>query len=171
MAKKCGMIAQRYSAEMRECGAANRDLVHMNQRMKHARRRRLARTRGTGTGTGGTHCLPHLGLDLGYGSATTINGRFPKWLLNRSYGEWPNWKHSVLSLTHVSAITNMLTARAIRSYWIPLVPQRLKIANDHEITKRLGDWLRRQLPGLVTRCGGKALSPNCSAQRSTSDRA
>ena len=38
-----------------------------------------------------------------------------------------------------------------------LVLQRLETANDPEFTKRLGDWLRRELPGFLTREADKAL--------------
>ncbi|WP_311273684.1 MULTISPECIES: mobilization protein [unclassified Rhizobium] len=38
-----------------------------------------------------------------------------------------------------------------------LVLHRLENANDPEFTKRLGDWLRRELPGFLTRENDKAL--------------
>ncbi len=38
-----------------------------------------------------------------------------------------------------------------------LVLHRLENANDPEFTKRLGDWLRRELPGFLTRDNDKAL--------------
>jgi hypothetical protein len=38
-----------------------------------------------------------------------------------------------------------------------LVLHRLENANDPEFTKRLGDWLRRELPGFLTRDTDKAL--------------
>ena len=38
-----------------------------------------------------------------------------------------------------------------------LVLHRLENANDPEFTKRLGDWLRRELPGFLTRDADKAL--------------
>ncbi|WP_036564231.1 hypothetical protein [Brucella anthropi] len=38
-----------------------------------------------------------------------------------------------------------------------LVLHRLENANDPEFTKRLGDWLRRELPGFLTREGAKEL--------------
>jgi hypothetical protein len=38
-----------------------------------------------------------------------------------------------------------------------LVLHRLDHANDPEFTKRLGDWLRRELPGFLTRDNDKAL--------------
>lgn len=38
-----------------------------------------------------------------------------------------------------------------------LVLQRLETSNDPEFTKRLGDWLRRELPGFLTRDGDKEL--------------
>ncbi len=38
-----------------------------------------------------------------------------------------------------------------------LVLHRLENANDPEFTKRLGDWLRRELPGFLTRGSDKAL--------------
>ncbi|RVJ42887.1 mobilization protein [Sinorhizobium meliloti] len=38
-----------------------------------------------------------------------------------------------------------------------LVLHRLENANDPEFTKRLGDWLRRELPGFLTRDSDKAL--------------
>ncbi len=38
-----------------------------------------------------------------------------------------------------------------------LVLHRLENANDPEFTKRLGDWLRRELPGFLTREGDKEL--------------
>ena len=37
------------------------------------------------------------------------------------------------------------------------VLHRLENANDPEFTKRLGDWLRRELPGFLTRDTDKAL--------------
>jgi hypothetical protein len=38
-----------------------------------------------------------------------------------------------------------------------LVLHRLENANDPEFTKRLGDWLRRELPGFLTRDADKLL--------------
>ncbi|UXT00619.1 mobilization protein [Agrobacterium tumefaciens] len=38
-----------------------------------------------------------------------------------------------------------------------LVLHRLENANDPEFTKRLGDWLRRELPGFLTRDNDKVL--------------
>ena len=38
-----------------------------------------------------------------------------------------------------------------------LVLQRLETSNDTEFSKRLGDWLRRELPGFLVRDGDKAL--------------
>lgn len=38
-----------------------------------------------------------------------------------------------------------------------LVLHRLENAADHEFSKRLGDWLRRELPGFLTRDSDKAL--------------
>lgn len=38
-----------------------------------------------------------------------------------------------------------------------LVLHRLDNANDAEFTKRLGDWLRRELPGFLTRDADKEL--------------
>ena len=38
-----------------------------------------------------------------------------------------------------------------------LVLQRLETSNDPEFTKRLGDWLRRELPVFLTRDIDKAL--------------
>lgn len=38
-----------------------------------------------------------------------------------------------------------------------LVLHRLENANDPEFTKRLGDWLRRELPGFLTRDADKDL--------------
>lgn len=38
-----------------------------------------------------------------------------------------------------------------------LVLQRLEAGHDPEFTKRLGDWLRRELPGFLTRDADKAL--------------
>ena len=36
-----------------------------------------------------------------------------------------------------------------------LVLHRLENASDPDFTKRLGDWLRRELPGFLTRDGDK----------------
>jgi hypothetical protein len=41
-----------------------------------------------------------------------------------------------------------------------LVLQRLETSNDNEFAKRLSDWLRRELPGFLTRDGDKALFPD-----------
>ena len=38
-----------------------------------------------------------------------------------------------------------------------LVLHRLEHSNDADFTRRLGDWLRRELPGFLTRDGDKAL--------------
>ena len=38
-----------------------------------------------------------------------------------------------------------------------LVLHRLDNSNDPDFTKRLGDWLRRELPGFLTRDGDKEL--------------
>jgi len=38
-----------------------------------------------------------------------------------------------------------------------LVLNRLENSSDPEATKRLGDWLRRELPGFLTRDSDKAL--------------
>lgn len=56
-----------------------------------------------------------------------------------------------------------------------LVLHRLEHANDPEFTKRLGDWLRRELPGFLTRDNDKALftdllkSPNRISTGITAD--
>jgi hypothetical protein len=56
-----------------------------------------------------------------------------------------------------------------------LVLHRLENANDPEFTKRLGDWLRRELPGFLTRDNDKALfadllgaAPSGAAENSNS---
>ncbi len=38
-----------------------------------------------------------------------------------------------------------------------LVLHRLQASNDEEFSRRLGDWLRRELPGFLTRDGDKEL--------------
>ena len=38
-----------------------------------------------------------------------------------------------------------------------LLLRRLESSNDPELTKRLGDWLRRELPGFLTRDADKEL--------------
>jgi len=38
-----------------------------------------------------------------------------------------------------------------------LVLQRLENSNDPDFTRRLGDWLRRELPGFLTRNNDKQL--------------
>ncbi|MBB3571566.1 mobilization protein [Rhizobium sp. BK491] len=38
-----------------------------------------------------------------------------------------------------------------------LVLHRLENSNDADFTRRLGDWLRSELPGFLTRDGDKAL--------------
>ena len=38
-----------------------------------------------------------------------------------------------------------------------LLLRRLESSNDPEFTKRLGDWLRRELPGFLTRDADKEL--------------
>ncbi len=38
-----------------------------------------------------------------------------------------------------------------------LVLHRLENSNDVDFTRRLGDWLRKELPGFLTRDGDKAL--------------
>ena len=38
-----------------------------------------------------------------------------------------------------------------------LLLRRLQSSNDPELTKRLGDWLRRELPGFLTRDADKEL--------------
>ncbi|MEN3145671.1 mobilization protein [Ochrobactrum sp. WV_118_8] len=38
-----------------------------------------------------------------------------------------------------------------------LVLHRLENPNDPDFTRRLGDWLRKELPGFLTRDGDKAL--------------
>lgn len=38
-----------------------------------------------------------------------------------------------------------------------LVLHRLENSNDADFTRRLGDWLRKELPGFLTRDGDKAL--------------
>ena len=38
-----------------------------------------------------------------------------------------------------------------------LVLHRLENSNDADFTGRLGDWLRKELPGFLTRDGDKAL--------------
>ena len=43
-----------------------------------------------------------------------------------------------------------------------LVLHRLENAGDAEFSKRLGDWLRRELPGFLTRDSDKAFLPICS---------
>lgn len=44
-----------------------------------------------------------------------------------------------------------------------LVLHRLENSNDPDFTKRLGDWLRRELPGFLTRPGDKDLFDNLLA--------
>ena len=46
-----------------------------------------------------------------------------------------------------------------------LVLHRLDSANDPEFTKRLGDWLRRELPGFLTRDGDKELFADLLKER------
>ena len=41
-----------------------------------------------------------------------------------------------------------------------LVLQRLDANNDKEFSERLRDWLRRELPGFLTREGDKTLFPD-----------
>ena len=38
-----------------------------------------------------------------------------------------------------------------------LVLHRLENSNDADFTRRLGDWLRQELPGFLTRDGDRAL--------------
>lgn len=38
-----------------------------------------------------------------------------------------------------------------------LVLHRLENSNDADFTRRLGEWLRKELPGFLTRDGDKAL--------------
>ncbi|UXU07930.1 MULTISPECIES: mobilization protein [Agrobacterium] len=38
-----------------------------------------------------------------------------------------------------------------------LVPHHLETSNDQEFSKQLGDWLRRELPGFLTRDNHKVL--------------
>ncbi|WP_036288288.1 hypothetical protein [Methylosinus sp. PW1] len=45
-----------------------------------------------------------------------------------------------------------------------LVLHRLENAADQEFSKRLGDWLRRELPGFITRDSDKALFANLLGQ-------
>lgn len=46
-----------------------------------------------------------------------------------------------------------------------LVLHRLENANDPEFTKRLGDWLRRELPGFLTRDADKDLFDDILKER------
>ena len=49
-----------------------------------------------------------------------------------------------------------------------LVLHRLENTNDPEFTKRLGDWLRRELPGFLTRDADKDLFDDLLKPEATS---
>ncbi|MCY1741032.1 MULTISPECIES: mobilization protein [Hyphomicrobiales] len=50
-----------------------------------------------------------------------------------------------------------------------LVLHRLENTNDPEFTKRLGDWLRRELPGFLTRDSDKTLFADLLDAKNTSE--
>ncbi len=50
-----------------------------------------------------------------------------------------------------------------------LVLHRLENSNDADFTRRLGDWLRRELPGFLTRDGDKALFDDILKPASSSE--
>jgi len=55
-----------------------------------------------------------------------------------------------------------------------LVLHRLEQSGDGEFSKRLGDWLRRELPGFLTRADDKALFAdllNAPAEPAASEKA
>ena len=49
-----------------------------------------------------------------------------------------------------------------------LVLHRLENTNDADFTKRLGDWLRRELPGFLTRDADKAIFDDLLKPEATS---
>lgn len=51
-----------------------------------------------------------------------------------------------------------------------LVLHRLENSNDPDFTRRLGDWLRRELPGFLTRPGDKELFADLIAPAADPDR-
>ncbi len=50
-----------------------------------------------------------------------------------------------------------------------LVLQRLENSKDADFTRRLGDWLRKELPGFLTRDGDKDLFGDILQPESSSD--
>ena len=50
-----------------------------------------------------------------------------------------------------------------------LVLQRLETSNDPEFTRRLSDWLKRELPGFLIRENDRALFPEFIDQKPGSD--
>lgn len=46
-----------------------------------------------------------------------------------------------------------------------LVLQRLETSGDPELTRRLRDWLKRELPGFLTRANDRALFPEFIEQK------
>ncbi len=50
-----------------------------------------------------------------------------------------------------------------------LVLQRLETSNDPEFTRRLSDWLKRELPGFLIRENDRALFPEFIEQKPGSD--
>lgn len=50
-----------------------------------------------------------------------------------------------------------------------LVLQRLETGTDPEFTRRLSDWLKRELPGFLTRENDRALFPEFIDQKPGSD--
>ena len=52
-----------------------------------------------------------------------------------------------------------------------LVLHRLENSNDADFTKRLGDWLRRELPGFLTRDGDKELFTDLLGTTATGEKA
>ncbi len=52
-----------------------------------------------------------------------------------------------------------------------LVLHRLESSNDPDFTKRLGDWLRRELPDFLTRDGDKELFADLLSKTATAQTA
>jgi hypothetical protein len=52
-----------------------------------------------------------------------------------------------------------------------LVLQRLESGNDPEFTRRLSDWLKRELPGFLIRENDRALFPDFIDQKAGNDTA
>jgi hypothetical protein len=89
-------------------------------------------------------------------SANNRKRRFEAWRARRSNSAWPNWMRSAPRSRPGSAKQERANDTRRKVLLGALVLHRLETASD-EFSRALPDWLRRELPGFLTRDGDKDL--------------